>query len=86
MKHVLAEIKALEGKLAASEQQTKRVSDDWKHIAGEPVEVEDVNGTFYGYCSELGTLRLFKKYHHLGDKANTGYSENMKKHYFRLEH
>jgi hypothetical protein len=65
----------------------KRVADDWAQIAGESVEVEFISGTFYGFCSELGTLRLFKKYNafsrNLGNDA--GYSANLKRFYFRLE-
>lgn len=67
-----------------TEQQIKRVEQDWLEIAGEPVSVEFIDGVFYGYCSELGTLRLEHKYNNR-DKAESSYSSNLNTFYFRLE-
>lgn len=50
----------------------ERLQKLWSEYAGEDVEVihvktqvENVNNTeFYGYCSELGVLRILKNYRH----------------------
>lgn len=40
----------------------RRTERDWSAIAGEPVRVELIRGTIYGFCSELGALRLANRY------------------------
>ena len=61
------------------------VASDWTEIAMEPICVEFIKGVFYGFGSELATLRLFKKYRHCGDKVGQDYSSNLESFYFRLE-
>ncbi len=61
-----------------------RVKKDWMDIAKEFVEVEYIQGTFYGYCSELAALRLEHKYRDC-KRAKADYSENLQTWYFRLE-
>jgi len=45
------------------------------------VKVEHVSGTLYAFCSELGTLRLFRKMPNM----RQGYSVNLKTFYFSIE-
>lgn len=45
-----------------SPAQVQRTARDWSQAAGEPVRVELVRASLYGFCSELGALRLFHKY------------------------
>ena len=68
----------------ATNQQIARLQADWSNIAGEQVKVEEITGTFYGFASELGTLRLYRKYQG-ADNTTQGYSTNMSTFYFRLE-
>ena len=44
--------------MTATQAQLSRVGSDWTRIAGEAVTVEQINSTIYGFCSELGALRL----------------------------
>lgn len=67
-----------------TENQLKRVQQDFKVIAGEEMEVENIQGVIYAFGSEVATLRLLKQYRHV-PKARAEYSENMKSHYFVLE-
>lgn len=62
-----------------------RTTTDWIKIAGEPVRVEEIGGSLYGFCSELGALRLFHKYQIVDGRAKAAYSENQKTWFFRLE-
>jgi hypothetical protein len=67
---------------------TRRVAAEWSGLAGgEPVEVEYVKGTFYGYTTELGALRLFHRYNR--KVRNTGtradYSANLQTWFFALD-
>jgi hypothetical protein len=39
-----------------------RLTREWAEIAGEPVTVEYLKGTFYCQCSELAAYRLERKY------------------------
>ena len=64
-------------------QQLRRTQQDWEKIAGVPVDVEASKGAIYGYCSELGALRLEHKYKSSGARA--GYSTNLSTWYFVLE-
>ena len=69
--------------------QVKKVKYDWDKIAKENIVVEKISGTFYGYGSELATLRLLQKYTANGQVANkktrAGFSKNKNKFYFELE-
>lgn len=74
-----------------TEAQLRRIQSDWSRIAGEDVAVEEIKGTIYGYCSELGALRLLKK-NAVGPKsaiaegrAKADFSKNMNTWFFRLE-
>ena len=62
-----------------------KLQNDWTKIAGETVTVEKIGGAFYGFCSELGALRLFHKYQIVDGRAKAAYSENQKTWFFRLE-
>jgi hypothetical protein len=68
----------------------KKLVGEWKKIAGENIEVEYIKGAFFGFGSELATLRLFMKYSNKGKnnpsgKFDVGFSTNLKKHYFKME-
>jgi hypothetical protein len=63
--------------------RTLRASQTFSQIAGESVAVEEIKGTLYGYCTELGALRLFHKYN--SPKARAAYSQNLQTWYFSLE-
>lgn len=62
----------------------KRVKKDWSIMAGEKIDVNQINNTLYGFGSELATLRLLKAYRY-ADKARQGYSENLGTFYFALD-
>ena len=62
----------------------KRVSREWEPIAKEPLVLDYIKGTIYGFGSEIAILRLAIK--HTGNKnARHGYSENLKTWYFSLD-
>lgn len=61
-----------------------RTSREFSQIAGVPVTCEQIKGTMYGYCSELGALRLFHKYSN-PKKCRAAYSENLRTWYFSIE-
>jgi hypothetical protein len=61
---------------------TERVARDYSQIAGEQVTVEQIKGTLYVFCSELGALRLF---HKMPTKGRAAYSENLKTWFFSLD-
>jgi hypothetical protein len=63
----------------------KRAKVDLEQIAKETLELDQIGGAVYAFGSELACLRLFHKYRYCGDKAATGFSENLKTWYFRLE-
>lgn len=67
--------------------QLDRTKRDWSHTAKEPIEVEFIKGTVYGFGSELAVLRLFHEYHQHGANphARAGFSTNLHKWYFSLE-
>jgi hypothetical protein len=66
-----------------TKEQLLRTQQDWEEIAGEGVDVESVKGTIYGYCSELGALRLEHRYK--ATNARAGYSKNLGTWYFSLQ-
>lgn len=69
--------------------QSKKVKSEWEKISKEKIEVEKIKGAFYGYGSELATLRLLQKYTANGQVANkktkAGFSKNKNSFYFVLE-
>ena len=69
--------------------QVKKVKRDWDKIAKENIEVEKIKGAFYGYGSELATLRLLQNYTANGQVANkktrAGHSKGKNSFYFVLE-
>jgi hypothetical protein len=67
-----------------TESQIKGVNRDWNKLAGETVRVEVIKRTFYAFGTELASLRLLKA-HRNYPQADSGYSENLKTFYFRLE-
>jgi hypothetical protein len=62
-----------------------RAQKDLEQIAKESLEMKELGGALYAFGSELACLRLFHKYRHCGDRADSGFSENLKTWYFRLE-
>jgi hypothetical protein len=66
-----------------TENQLLRTQRDWEEIAGEGVDIEHIKGTIYGYCSELGALRLEHRYK--APNARAGYSQSLKTWYFSLQ-
>lgn len=70
--------------MTATKNQIERLARDWSQYAGEAVTVEQISGAFYGFCGELGTLRLFKKYRNTKG-TDCGYSVNLNSFYFVLE-
>jgi hypothetical protein len=67
-----------------TENQIKRVTEDFCKMAKEEVRVENIGGVIYAFGSEVATLRLLKQYRHV-PQARAEYSENLKTHYFVLE-
>lgn len=61
-----------------------RLAREWSEIAGEPVGVTEIKGTFYGMCSELGAYRLEHKYNNR-PKCEAIYSKPYGSWAFRLE-
>lgn len=55
-----------------------------KH-AKELLEVKQLGGAIYAFGTELACLRLMNVYRNCGDRAASGFSENLKTWYFRLE-
>ena len=55
-----------------------------KH-AKETLELKELSGAIYALGSELACLRLFYTYRNCGERAYSGFSENLKSWYFRLE-
>ena len=72
-----------------SPAQLARTARDWSATAGEPVRVEQSGSTIFGFCSELGALRLLRSYRwtliNCGDIARASYSANLKSWFFSLE-
>jgi hypothetical protein len=69
-----------------TQNQLERTRQDWETVAGEPVQVEHIKGTIYGFTTELGALRLYYKYHHSDrKKISAAYSHNLNTWYFALD-
>jgi len=56
--------------MTTTQNQISRIAQDWSKIAKEPVKVENVSGTIYGFCSEIAALRLANKYRNSGKSFN----------------
>jgi len=71
----------------ADEVLANRVKSDWQYLAKETVRVEYIKGTYYGYSSELGCLRLLNHYHQMGSAKNvrTFFSVNLETWVFALD-
>ncbi len=63
----------------------KRAKLELEKYAKEPLELKELGGALYAFGSELACLRLAKVYRNCGDRADSGFSENLKSWYFRLE-
>jgi hypothetical protein len=50
-----------------TEEQTKRIAREYKEIAGDVVEVEFIGDAMYVFSSEIGCLRLYKKFNGCGN-------------------
>lgn len=59
----------------------KRFESEYSKIAGEQVSLENIGDTIYVFCSELASLRLFRKM----PNKRQGYSEPRKSFYFAIE-
>ena len=79
----------LMGQIGEALSKVGRVEREWENISKEGIEVEEIKGAFYGFGSELATLRLLQKYTANGQTANkkvrAGFSKNKNKFYFVLE-
>jgi len=64
-------------------EQLKRLKTDWEEIAKEYLKIELVKNTVYGFCTELASLRLLKKYK-FSKNVDSGFSKNMNSFYFSL--
>lgn len=62
-----------------------RTKTEFENHAKEALELKELGGAIYAFGSELACLRLFHKYRNCGDRADSGFSENLKSWYFRLE-
>lgn len=67
-----------------TEKQLSNLTSGWSKLAGEKVTIEWIKGTYYGYCSELGCLKLEHDYNNR-PKAEASYSKPKKTWFFRLE-
>lgn len=67
----------------ATSDQIARTQHDWTAYANEPVRVEEICGTLYGFGSELATLRIYRKYGAV-DNTTQGFSSNLGSFYFSL--
>jgi hypothetical protein len=69
--------------------QLARTEREWSATAGESVRVEEIGATLYGFCGELGALRLMRCYRwtliNRGDVARVCWSENLKTWFFSLD-
>lgn len=68
----------------ATSAQIARITKDWHKLAGENVVVEQTGGALYGFCSELGALRLCMKYRTL-ETARVAFSENLGSWFFSFD-
>lgn len=71
--------------LLSESTMLERVHRDWVHFAGgEPVTVELIGGTVYGFTSELGAYRIEHRYN-CRPQVEAAYSTNRGSWFCRLE-
>lgn len=70
--------------MTATAAQIARTANDWGQMAGEAVTVEQIGNAIYGFCSELGALRILKRYRTV-ERATAEYSQNLGKWFFCIE-
>lgn len=67
----------------------QRLERDLTLIAKEPVIVEECNGMYYAFGSEIATLRMFAKYNTNGavhnKRVRVGFSGNRGRFFFSIE-
>ena len=63
----------------ATPDQLKRVQQEYSHIAGEQIEIEEIKGVIYAFGSEIAVLRLYRKFRGHG---RSEYSTNMRRWFF----
>ena len=64
--------------------QVENLKRFWTKIAKEAIRMGYTPGAIYGYCSELGILKILNEYR-FSEKAKIGYSKKYSSWYFRLE-
>ena len=62
-----------------------KAKKEFEIYAKEDLELKMLGGALYAFGSELACLRLSKAYRHCGDRADSGFSQNLKTWYFRFE-
>lgn len=78
-------MKAITNPRNYTEGQRNMLIHDWQNIADEGGLFYFGDGYISFYGSEIATLRLFKYYSFDVKRISTGYSENLKTHFFTLE-
>ena len=66
----------------ATNNQIKRVKDNWSEIADEDIKIEQIGSAIYGFGSELAVLRLYRKFNGCG---RAEYSKNLATWFFTTE-
>jgi len=64
-----------------SEEQRRRLADDWRQLADEPVKIQcsTLDQPIFAYGSELACLRL---YYRMNSRGRVAYSSNMNTWYY----
>jgi hypothetical protein len=62
-----------------------KAKQEFETHAKEALDVQSLGGALYAFGSELACLRLAKTYRSCGDRADSGFSQNLNSWYFRLE-
>lgn len=70
--------------MTATAAQLDRTAKDWSCMAGENVRVEQTGGTLYGFCSELGALRVAYEYRRC-ENFRAEYSTNLSTWFVSIE-
>lgn len=69
-----------------TQNKLDRTRRDWEAAAREPIQVEYIKGTIYGFTTELGALRLYHTYRYSDLKIkHVGFSDNLNTWYFALD-
>lgn len=63
----------------------QKAKQEFETHAKETLDVQSLSGALYAFGSELACLRLANTYRSSGDRADSGFSQNLKTWYFRLE-